>query len=168
MTPFIGSNHVMIYDSFPSRSISSRTKEQIAAICFCEESDINVTICDVQRQVGGDDCGLFALAFAAAVCAGQNPSEVNFIQHRFRDHLIHCLEKRLLECFPTSRRGRKNGLSETHYIPVFCHCRQPDDGSRMIECSRCKEWYHDDCEHVPVTVWSKKNKDNKKWCCRNC
>ena len=150
----------MIYDSLPSRSISSRTEEQIAAICFSEESAINVTMCD--------DCGLFALAFAAAVCAGQNPSKVNFIQHRFRDHLIHCLEKGLPECFPASRRGRKNGLSETHNIPVFCHYRQPDDGSRMIECSKCKQWYHDDCEHVPVTVWSKKNMDNKKLCCRNC
>lgn len=24
---------------------------------------------------------------------------------------------------------------------VFCSCRQADDGSPMIHCSECKEWY---------------------------
>ena len=44
---------------FPSGNISTRTKEQIVSICFCEKKEIHVTICDVQKQQGGKDCGLF-------------------------------------------------------------------------------------------------------------
>ncbi|KAJ3526469.1 hypothetical protein NM688_g8259 [Phlebia brevispora] len=28
---------------------------------------------------------------------------------------------------------------------VYCSCKQPDDGSPMILCSECKEWYHFRC-----------------------
>jgi hypothetical protein len=26
--------------------------------------------------------------------------------------------------------------------PVFCTCRQPDNGSIMVQCNYCKEWYY--------------------------
>ena len=155
-----------VFDSIPSRSISFRTSEQIAAICFCESTSIHIEICDVQRQAGGDDCGLFALAFAAAVCAGQNPAEISFIQHQLRDHLLTSFEKGHIGCFPARSRRRKSGQSQECSIKVFCHCRQPDDGSPMIECDRCKEWFHSDCEFVPANAWSK-NK-HSEWFCRCC
>ena len=33
---------------------------------------------DVQRQQGGSDCGLFALAFATSLCANTSPSEIYY------------------------------------------------------------------------------------------
>ena len=24
----------------------------------------------------------------------------------------------------------------------FCYCRLPNDGQKMMQCSKCKEWYH--------------------------
>ncbi len=150
-----------VFDSMPSRSISFRTSEQIAAICFCEATSIDIEICDVQIQAGGDDCGVFSLAFAAAVCAGQNPAEISFVQHQLRDHLLTCLE---IGSFPARGRRRKSGQSQECNIKVFCHCRQPDDGSPMIACDRCKEWFHSDCEFVPMNSWS----SNSQWFCRRC
>jgi hypothetical protein len=38
----------------------SITKKQIASICFCTEDEIKVSTADVQKQWGGNDCGLFA------------------------------------------------------------------------------------------------------------
>ena len=37
----------------------------------------------IQIQHGGNDCGLFALAFATSLCYGKSPSQVIFIQHAF-------------------------------------------------------------------------------------
>ena len=158
-------NHVFIYDSLPSGNISSRTKEHIASICFCEKEDIQVTICDVQKQRGGDDCGLFALAFATTLCAGDNPSETNYIQQQLREHLISSLENNTITPFPKRPRKRRPGASLEHNIQVYCHCRQPHSGSKMVQCSNCNEWFHQDCEDVPSKVWREKS---YIWKCKNC
>ncbi|KAI8928532.1 hypothetical protein BC831DRAFT_393234, partial [Entophlyctis helioformis] len=28
---------------------------------------------------------------------------------------------------------------------VYCRCRRIDDGSFMIQCDRCEEWFHGAC-----------------------
>ncbi len=43
-------------------------------------------------QSGGSDCGLFSLAFAASLCAGKDPLQTSYSQHKFRHHLVGCLE----------------------------------------------------------------------------
>lgn len=67
-------------DSFPNCELYSRTKQQIAAILFSTERSF-------LDESGGTDCGLFSLAFAASLCAGENPSEIYYIKRAFRDHL---------------------------------------------------------------------------------
>ena len=37
-----------------------------------------------QRQTGASDCGLFALAFATALCAGKDPHKCSFNQNRMK------------------------------------------------------------------------------------
>ena len=164
---FVGLNNVTVYDSLPSSTVSSRTKDQIAAICFCEDSSIKLTYPKIQIQSGGNDCGFFALAFSFAICSGQNPSRLNFTQCRFRKHLLSCLERGIMESFPTSHRERREGQAVHSTIPVFCHCRLPDDGGLMVSCSNCEEWFHKECETVPEIVWLKKNKKHI-WFCKNC
>ena len=142
-------NQVFIYDSLPSGNISTVTKEQIVSICFCKKKEIHATICDVQKQQGGKDCGLFALAFAVTLCDRQNPSEMSFIQYQIREHLTSCFENNSITPFPTRSRKKCPGPFTKRKIPVYCCCRQPDDWSKMVECSSCMEWYHEDCEVVP-------------------
>jgi len=36
-------------------------------------------------------------------------------------------------------------------MSVFCVCRQPDTGDKaMINCDRCKDWFHYDCVGIPA------------------
>ena len=55
------------FDSLPCVDVPRQMKEQIAAICFMEESSITLNFPNVQTQIGGSDCGLFALAFAMSL-----------------------------------------------------------------------------------------------------
>ena len=43
-------------------------------------------------------------------------------------------------------------------IPVFCYCRLPEEDN-MIECCRCSECYHEECEMVDQEVWEKEEID---------
>ena len=76
--------HVSVYDSLPTGDIPCRTNEQIASICFCKDNEIHLTFPDVQKQSGGNDCGLFALAFATSLCAGDDPSVLTYMQRQLR------------------------------------------------------------------------------------
>lgn len=33
----------------------------------------------------------------------------------------------------------------TGMVPIFCICRRPDDGTLMLQCNYCSEWYHIRC-----------------------
>jgi len=61
-------NEVRLYDSL-YRGILQFTKEQIAALLFIQDSDqIEISITPVDQQTNGKDCGVFAVAFATALC----------------------------------------------------------------------------------------------------
>ena len=56
-------NTVDVFDSM--LSVSSKVLEkQVAAVARCREQELTICYIDVQQQEGGDDCGLFAVAFA--------------------------------------------------------------------------------------------------------
>ncbi|KAK3916596.1 Transcription initiation factor TFIID subunit 3 [Frankliniella fusca] len=48
----------------------------------------------------------------------------------------------------------------------WCLCRGPDDGRRMIECSKCMDWFHYNC----VGLLEKVTKEMEKvtWYCPKC
>jgi len=46
-----------------------------------------------QKQKGSSDCGVFAIAFAAATAQGINPSNT-------RAHLVHCFNEKNFTHFP--------------------------------------------------------------------
>ena len=99
-----GPGIVNVFDSIPQSSVSSCTKEQIAAILFSEEHTISLHFKQVQVQRGHADCGLFAIAFATALCSAKYPTEINFIQHQLRKHLQKCLVERDITGFPQTRK----------------------------------------------------------------
>ena len=43
-------------------------------------------------------------------------------------------------------------------IDIHCRCRMPEHSQdRMILCNgRCKQWYHDTCEHIEEHIWNSK------------
>jgi hypothetical protein len=44
---------------------------------------------------------------------------------------------------------------------IYCKCKRPSFG-KMIECERCKEWFHYECVKLPETL------EPKVWYCASC
>lgn len=54
-------------------------------------------------------------------------------------------------------------------IHVYCTCRQPDDGCKMIQCTTCKCWYHCNCmKFSSRLVKSIENSKNPWYCTASC
>ena len=150
---------VIVYDSLNS-CVSHGTKMQLANVIKTSKKSLKIKIASVNKQVGFDDCGVFAAAYCTALVNGQDPSTLVYDQGSMRKHLELCLSRRNMEPFP-SIRPRRSGKSRTDSIDVYCICRLPDDGSPMVCCDTCKEWFHQSC--YPSKVIRK-----HKWYCTKC
>lgn len=153
---------VMVYDSLYA-SAGQTTKRQVACVMGAEPT-LTLNFADVQMQAGGSDCGIFALAFATAICYGHSPGKFQFDRQRMRNHLINCLEEQECTMFPIKkerRQARKIKSSET--IPLYCICRMPPIKEiPMIHCSHCKQWYHGkNCVKTIDEAWL----PGAKWFC---
>ena len=54
-----------------------------------------------QKQSGGQDCGLFAIANATTIAYGANPSLMKLHQSVMRSHLSKCFRNKHMSLFPT-------------------------------------------------------------------
>ena len=84
---------INVYDSL-FRELSPNTEQQ-------QYSQINAQFIDVQCQNGSNDCGLFSIAFATTLCFGKQPENIHYNQSLMRSHLLNCIEKGIMEEFPT-------------------------------------------------------------------
>ena len=89
-------NEVYVYDSV----YGSLDKETVVLNLF-QGSLLPVQMAEIQKQDGGCDCGLFAIAVATALAFRHNPRTLTFEQTFMRPHLIQCFEKGELILFPT-------------------------------------------------------------------
>ena len=164
---------VEVFDSLPA-TFSSTLKRQVAAVLRCRGPQFTLCYIDVQHQNGADDCALFAVAFAEALCAGKDPHLLTFDQLQMRQHLQFCLEQGTVTNFPaatTPRRLHRTRVKVSRNVRVYCKCRLPWDrqscqelGS-LVQCSECKEWYHQFCLDVPELVFQERT---SVWSCDNC
>ena len=154
---------VRVYDSlFDSSDISAQM--QIAALMRTPEPAIELDIQRTQFQVGSSDCGLFSIAYATDLAYGNNPASYRYKQELLRSHLEAGLCNNSLLPFPSTEVHALKPKKER--IRIYCTCRLPDDCSRrMAQCHRCQEWYHEDCENIPLTVFTN---HHKIWKCNQC
>ena len=152
---------VEVYDSIPHYSTnSSCLRRQVAAILKTHTSSFKLRHVDVQRQVGSSDCALFSLAFATALCMGEDPHATSFIQAALRPHLGMCFESQKILGFPTpvwSRRLGRNRVLHEEKVEIYCVCRLPWDRhdlkrGALVHCTQCKEWYHMFCMDISQDV----------------
>ena len=110
---------------------------------------------------------LVYIAFATAIVNGMTPEKCNFDQKLMRKHLLNCLMKGKLTPFPITKERRwthKQTYEES--FQVYCSCRmQQMYGTKMMQCSTCKEWYHVDFISVPKQAL---NEYKVRWCCQCC
>ena len=156
---------VNVYDSlYPS--INDNTETIIACFLHTKAPNIKINMMNVAKQKGSTDCGLHAIAILTSLAFGNDPTEYIFDQDALRPHLIQCLEKGFIDCFPVeqSRRRSSKVLVQLNYN-VYCSCRLPEHyDSSMTECDNCHEWYHHKCidaSVVPIHA-------SDKWHCPDC
>ena len=89
-----------IYDSI-SQYCDEETKYIIQNLFQCGPDVLAVKLAHSQKQRGGTDCGLFAIAFATAIAFGLNPSKLKLRQEAMRAHLVHRFDKKCLSTLPT-------------------------------------------------------------------
>ena len=151
--------HINVYDSL-HMTLSSDVKELIADLLQWKGNYITIHYCDVQWQVDGNDCGIFAIAFATAICNGDEPASIVFDQNNMRKHLKTCFDNGKLTPFPERSRKRRIKAAKEDTLPVHCTCRLPDRGDLMIQCTKCKTWYHTTCVNIPKSFLRKNCKDD--------
>lgn len=166
----IGVKHpaeVFVYDSVYSTA-SSSLQMQIASLVHTQHSHVVLNYKDVQRQSKGNDCGLFAIAFATSLVNGLQPEEYVFDQKMMRSHLLQCFEKKSVTAFPVRKSRRKTAKARvrgTQQFDVHCLCRMPAvTSAEWIQCSTCEEWFHQSCVTVPKECLQKEI----VWYCSGC
>ena len=157
--------HINVYDSL-HMTLSTHTKKVIADLMQHRGDAITISHHDVQWQSGSSDCGLFAVAFATAICVGCDPAASVFNQASMRQHLLKCFHNQRISPFPLRSQKRVIKEPTLEKLPIFCICRLPDCGDMMVQCDKCKEWYHPQCVKIPKKYLKRECQEN--YYCRYC
>ena len=88
------SKEVYVYDSVYD-SVAKETEELINAL-FCST---NIVMKKCQKQKGGVDYGLFAVANATTLASGIDPCNIQFYQELMRNHLLKCFAEEVMKLF---------------------------------------------------------------------
>ena len=67
----------------------------------------------------------------------------------FHGYAYHCYETHSMTPFPTCKSRVPNDPNVEAYS-IYCVCHMIDDGTPMMQCSACAEWYHEACCDVPA------------------
>ena len=155
---------VKVFDSL-YRKPNAITIEHACRMLLHTGEEVTFVNEKVQKQLGGSDCGLFALAFATDLCNGLNPTDQSYDQGMMRRHYVDCLESGKMTCFPnTSRRVPYHLDTQKTKVSIYCVCRLPYDKKEYVQCCRCCGWYHTNCVAIPE--WAINSK--RKWRCQKC
>ena len=128
---------INVYDSLHG-TVSMHTQRVVADILQSQKAAISFQLQDVQWQANEWDCGLFALANATTLCNGMDPCTVVYLQSAMRQYFLDSIECGFLAPFPLKKKRQRIQKLRVKHIEVYCLCRQPDYGSKLVECSSCK------------------------------
>ena len=132
---------VKIFDSLYSKPNSVLIDHACRMLFYQQDT---VTFCNekVQKQLGGSDCGLMALAFATDLCHGLDPATQRYSQFEMRQHFVSCLESGKMKPFPktVNRRVHCHLSCNRNSVPIFCLCRLLNNKQEYIQCCSCRGW----------------------------
>ena len=146
-----------LYDS-AFKSASTDTLEVIAQLIHTKKDSIQVQMMNVSHQTGTTDCALYAMAVITCLALDIDPLSVVLHKEELRPHLRTSFETGTISAFPIAKRRRPaNRVTKVEICLVYCYCRLPDNGRRMVCCDLCEEWYHVDCARThelgPENCW---------------
>jgi hypothetical protein len=141
---------VCIYDSGRPTTVSTDVTRSVCSFYKCLGERVRFDIMNVSPQTNAHDCGVYAIAYATELAYGADPITCNWDVGQMRGHLLQCLESGLLTRFPRLPSQRRIRLGtrvrKSSTFQLYCTCRTINDDSKsMIECVRCRKWYHKQC-----------------------
>ena len=128
---------------------------------------VTIKVINVQQQVGGTDCGLFATAMATNLCLGFDPHRARYAQDQLRCHLDKCFQSGTMTQFPSTDSPLPVDTKRVWFAVSFeihCICRQPEAFKFMICCDGCNLWFHEQCvkqKEVDLDY-------SDQWLCSSC
>jgi hypothetical protein len=163
---------VYVLDSLPTglNNLSTCVQMQLSQIYGKCNDRLNVKVFLYDQQPNSSDCGLYAIASAVefAECPhsflNDRLKSWTFDQTKIRQHFISCLLKNKFLPFPKSQQIPALIKSNDFIILMNCKCRFPDVCSDMVECFKCKKWYHMAC----VGFIDNTNGRELDWKCEYC
>ena len=136
-----------VCDLYSHLSTSAHLPVKLLQYMKCQSPSFKLRHIDVQHQSGGQDCGLFAIAFMYALCTGKDPHLCSFDQLQMRCHLHSCLQSQTMSEFPAATKPRRLGRTRVKSVRsfnVYCTCRliwnkNQNIFGNLAKCGRCKE-----------------------------
>ena len=149
------------YDS-AFTTLSAET-EVIISKLLNSNTNIEVKIMTISRQTGSSECGLYAIAIATAIAFALDPASFVFRQEDMRAHIVECFEKGKMSHFPVTKTRRHTSQVEKVITIFICpRCKKTDDGTQMVQCESCFNWYHGSC------VSTSNYDEQENWYCDLC
>ena len=158
---------IRVYDSRPSRTLSTGLQEQLAHLyghldSSIEDNGLTIHRVPVQCQRGASDCGPFAIAFAVHAALGHDLQDVTFDQGKLRSHLLSCFSAGHLTEFPVmSSPVQRACEAQVYYVPLYCDCHMPESFDNLVACDHCDSWFHQKCVNYNENHCG-------DWFCKNC
>ena len=90
---------IKVYDSLYT-TLEKSSSIVLANLFHCKDQLFKNRVVRPQKQNGGTDYGMFAIAFGTSI-AINHKVDMKFDQARMRAHLVCCIEKRELSLFPS-------------------------------------------------------------------
>lgn len=163
----VDNKEVLLYDSAYT-TISMDTVDIITKLIHSMESAATIHVMNVAKQAGMTDCALFAMATITCLALGTDPLAVVHDQQELRSHLLNILVTGKVTEFPTNKKRRiVSQMRRTEEFQVYCYCRMRYDGTKMVCCDNCDEWYHLRCINTDSEI-DINSIDVDKWFCKRC
>lgn len=154
---------VYIYDSLDNGiHIKSKIKvlKQIAQMLMTKMAHFSLHWADVQQQIDGVSCGLFAIANATALCERKCPSMYIWILDKMRSHVAACFKAENVTLFPFTSESRENRkVTREEIVNVCFNCSMPIyKKESLVDYKHCSKEIHGNgccevafmCEHCKI------------------
>ena len=90
---------IKVYDSLYT-TLDKPSSVVVANWFYPKDQEFKISVVRPQKQIGGRDCGVFAIALATSIAINHKVSK-KFNQARKRAHLASCIDKQELSLFPS-------------------------------------------------------------------
>ena len=151
------------------QNINTTTTVQITSLLRSDESadEITFNLRNFKQQSRGTRlCGFYAVAAAFACCEKVDPSGVVYDEKMLQTHYNRSISTKSVSLFPIhARRPITQLLLPVTKPKLYCRCQTVSD-SDMIQCTACRNWYHQRC--VPAIASEATRRESVIWlgpCC---